>query len=152
MYLGYGTSFGDFSVDASLWSYNYPTGAGYTADGGTDFTEISDFILALGYGPVSFSWVEPIGSENSPGDYRYFTLGASYEQFSLTFGLHSDNSAAVSCPEDVNVAAGETCDPVHVNFDYAYNDNLTFTLSQFIADETVDDDLKFVVSYNIPLQ
>ena len=151
LYAGYGTSFGEFSVDASLWSYNYPTGAGYAPGGETDFTEWTDFVLSLGYGPVALTVYEPVGKENSSGDYRYVTLGGSFGQFSLTAGIHLDNAAvdgAVACEAS---PGDDTCDPVHINLDYAFNDNLTFTLSQFIADESDDDDLKVVVSYSLPI-
>lgn len=146
LYAGYSIEAGDFSIDASVWSYNYPTGPSET-----DFTDVSDFILALGYGPISFSWAEPIGDDNSSGDYRYLTLGASVGKFSLTAGMHLDdeNGSGGAAPCDAGDA--ETCDPIHINLDYAFNDNLTFTLSQFVIDEVADDDLKVVVSYSLPL-
>ena len=152
LYAGYGFETGDLSVDASVWSYNYPTGPGYTDDGETDFTDVTDFILSLGYGPISFSWAEPIGDDNSSGDYRYLSLGASVGKFSLTAGIHLDDEngggGATSCDAGLESA---TCDPVHINLDYAFSDNLTFTLSQFVIDEAADDDLKVVVSYSLPL-
>lgn len=152
LYAGYGMSFGEndmFSVDASLWNYNYPTGGGYT-DGETDLFEFSDFVLGIGVGPVALTSYIPIGKA-SGGDYMYLTLGGSVGDFSLTLGMHSENAAvdgAVGCPADTT---DDTCSPVHVNVDYAYNDNLTFTLSQFVADEPDGDDLKFVVSYSLPI-
>lgn len=150
LYLGYGIAFGEddmFSVDVSVWNYNYPTGAGYTDDNETDFSEWSDVVVSVGAGPVAFAVYSPVGRDNSSGDYMYYTLGGSFGQFSATLGLHADGAGAVGgCPE------GETeCDPMHLNLDYAYNDNLTFTLSQFVADETEGDDMKFVVSYSLPI-
>jgi uncharacterized protein (TIGR02001 family) len=135
LYIGYGISFMDdfLSVDVSLWNYNYPTGPGYTADGETDFGDLSDLVISLGVGPVAFTMYDNVAGANG---YVYYTLGGSVGDFSLTVGMH-DN------------VEGE--DPVHVNLDYAYNDNLTFTLSQFVADESPDDDLKFVVSYSLPI-
>lgn len=144
LYLGYGRSFGEFNVDVSLWSYNYPT-ADSTIFRGND---AADFVLGLGYGPVSFAAYIPTG-DNSTGDYdyMYFTLGAVVGQVSATLGLHQDAGGLLGvCGDGTN-----DCDPVHVNLDYAYNDNLTFTLSQFVADEPVDDDLKVVVSYSFPI-
>ncbi|MFL0801163.1 MAG: TorF family putative porin [Agarilytica sp.] len=149
LYIGYGTELGPVSVDVSLWSYNYPTGAGYTADAETDLTDFTDLVLSLGAGPVALTIYEPVGDDNSPGDYRYVTLGGSFGDFSATVGIHMDNAGAVPCPAD---ETDPTCDPIHVDFSYAYNDNLSFTLSQFIADETSDDDLKVVVSYSIPIE
>lgn len=151
LYAGYGGSVADFSYDVSVWSYNYPTGPGYTKDTETDFTDFTDVVVSLGYGPVSFAAYVPVGKDNSAGDYTYYTLGASFGAFAVTAGLHADNAnkdGAVPCPED---NTEETCDPLHINLDYSFNDNLTFTLSQFVADETDADDLKFVVSYSLPL-
>ena len=148
LYAGYGQSVGDFSFDVSLWSYNYPTGAGYTADGETDFTEWTDLVISLGYGPVSFTVYEPVGKDNSSGDYQYLTLGASIDKYSVTLGYHADGAGAVGCP----AGTVGNCDPVHLDFSYAYNDNLSFTLSQFISDEPAGDDLKYVVSYSLPIE
>lgn len=147
LYLGYGGSVGDFSYDFTLYNYVYPTGNGYDDDGETDMFEWVDAAVTVGFGPVSFSAFIPVGKENSSGDYMYYTLGGSVDKFSLTIGLHADDpDLVVGCPE------GETeCSPVHVNVDYAYNDNLTFTLSQFVADEPVNDDMKFIVSYSLPI-
>lgn len=151
LYVGYGGEVGDFSYDLNLTNYLYPTGAGYAPGGETDFFEWSDAIIGLGYGPVSFTAFIPVGKENSPGDYMYFNLGASFGAYSVGLGLHSDNASvdgAVGCPAD---ETSDSCDPVHIDFTYAYNDNLAFTFSQFIADEPAGDDLKVVVSYSIPI-
>lgn len=149
LYAGYGMEMDMFSFDLSVWNYNYPTGPGYTADGETDFGDLTDVILTLGVGPVSFSYYEPVAGSNHH-DYNYYTLSAGFGAFSFTLGMH-------------NYHGGDD-DPVHLNIDYAYNDNLTFTLSQFVADTDAgdicdtgtiptctDDDLKFVVSYSVPL-
>lgn len=154
LYAGYGGSVGDFSYDVSLWSYNYPTGAGYTEDKETDFTDFSDAVVSLGYGPVAFAAYIPVGKDNSSGDYMYYTLSADIGAFSILAGMHSDDAAgggavAQCTPEEA--AAGDSCSPIHLNVSYAYNDNLSFTVSQFIADESDDDDMKFVVSYSLPL-
>jgi uncharacterized protein (TIGR02001 family) len=146
LYLGYGGSLGDFSYDLSVWNYNYPTGKDEL-----DFADVSDAVVSLGYGPVSFAAYIPVGKLNSPGDYMYYTLGADMGAFSVLVGMHSDNptvDGAVGCPMD---ETSDACSPVHLNISYAYNDNLAFTISQFIADEPEGDDAKFVVSYTLPL-
>lgn len=152
LYVGYGGSAGDFSYDVSLWNYNYPTGAGYTADGETDFAEVSDLVVSLGYSAVAFTIYSPIGADNSSTDYKYYTLSGGAGSFSFLAGMHSSNAAdggAVGCPADV--AADESCDPLHIDVSYAYNDSLSFTFSQFVNDAPSGDDLKFVVSYSLPL-
>ena len=146
LYAGYGGSVGDFSYDFSVWNYNYPTG-----EKEFDFADVSDAVVSLGYGPVALTVYKPITS--GAGDYLYSTLSADVGAFSFLVGMHSDAANASDgqtggCPSD---ETSETCSPVHVNVSYAYNDNLSFTLSQFIVDETDTDDMKFVVSYTLPL-
>ncbi|KJS09464.1 MAG: histidine kinase [Gammaproteobacteria bacterium BRH_c0] len=133
LYAGYGVELGGFSIDLSVWNYNYPTGAGYTPDGETDFGDLTDVVLSLGYGPFSFAYYDNVAGA---AGYEYYTLGAEFGKFAVLLGKHDNVSGD---------------DPVHLNLTYSYNDNLAFTISQFIADETDDDDLKFVASYSIPI-
>lgn len=143
LYAGYGRSFGEndmFSVDLSVWNYIYPTGPGLTdnpnaADitGETDFGDWTEVALSVGVGPVAFTYYDNISGN---AGYEYYTLSGTVAAFSLTVGMH-DNP--------------EGDDPVHVNLGYAYSDNLAFTLSQFVTDEPEGDDLKFVVSYSLPI-
>ena len=136
LYAGYGMEFDMFSFDVSVWNYNYPTGSSEI-----DFADLTDVVVSIGVGPVSFAAYEPVAGAGDY-DYGYYTLSTGYGPFSFTLGMHKDGGT----DED-----GDTTDPTHLNVDYAYNDNLTFTLSQFISDEPEGDDLKFVVSYSIPL-
>ena len=143
LYAGYGMEMDMVTIDLSVWNYNYPTGPGYTADGETDFGDLTDVILTIGVGPVTFAYYEPVAGGYGFTGYNYYTLSAGFGAFSVTAGYHHTNGNGADNDNDD--------DPVHVNVDYAFNDNLTFTLSQFVADETNDDDLKFVVSYSLPL-
>jgi uncharacterized protein (TIGR02001 family) len=150
LYLGYGNAVGDFKYDLSVWNYNYPTGPVELDPG-----DIADAVIALGYGPVMFTAYVPVG-EDSGGDYMYYTLGGTFGSFSVLLGMHQkstnvlddEGDVAYKCPADDT--DGE-CSPVHLNVTYAYNANLSFTLSQFVVDGTDDDDLKFVVSYSLPI-
>jgi len=142
--LGYNGAIGDFSYGLGAINYNYPS------DAETDIGELSDAVLTLGYGPVAFGAYVPVGREDSSGDYMYFTLGASFSAFSILMGVHSSDLAGggvVGCDEDES----SKCTPVHLDFTYAYNDNLSFTFSQFVMDGPADDRLKFVVSYGLPI-
>lgn len=145
---GYSGGFGDFSYGLGAISYNYPTGAN------SEFGDYSDAVVSLGYGPVSFGAYIPVGKQDSSGDYTYFTLGASFSDFSVLLGMHSEDAAGdqgvVNCDVDEGSSKSK-CSPVHLDFTYAYNDNLSFTLSQFIADKPFEDKLKFVVSFGIPI-
>lgn len=134
LYAGWGMEMDAFSIDVMLINYLYPTGNGYTADGETDFGDFSEVILTVGLGPVSVSYYDNIASGTG---YEYYTIGTGFGQFSATLGMH-DNP-------------GTSEDPMHLDLSYSYNDNLAFTVSQFISDEPEGDDLKFVVSYSIPL-
>lgn len=147
LYAGYGGEAGKFSYGLAAISYNYPTGAN------TEFGDYSDAVVTLGYGPVSFGAYIPVGDTNDGGDYMYFTLGATLASYSVLLGMHSDDVAGggvVSCELDEG-STKTKCSPVHLDFSYAYNDNLSFTFSQFIADKPFEDKLKFVVSYSLPI-
>ena len=144
-FVGYGFEAGGLSVDLSVWNYLYqassfdgavsgsPLVANQFKDNGGQWGELSEVILSLGFGPVSFSYYDNVAGSTG---YEYYTLGVSAGQFSFTLGQH-DN------------VTGD--DPLHLTVDYAFNDNFTLTASQFIADdEGVDNDTQFVVSYSLP--
>ena len=131
-FVGFGTEVGGISIDLSVWNYVYPGAASF--DNGDTFGDLSEVILGIGAGPVSFTVYDNIAGANG---YFYYTLGYDVGQFSfLAGGTENDD-------EDGNYA--------HFDISYAYNDNLSFTFSQ-VADEDVDDDLKFVVSYSLPIE
>lgn len=152
LYVGYGGSVGKFSYGLTLYNYLYPTGPSEA-----DFFDVADAALSLGFGPVTFSAFIPVGKDNSPGDYMYYTLAGSVGAFSVLLGMHADNANATddtgavtgyNCPMDDEDGV---CDSMHLDVSYAYNDNLSFTMSQFVVDGSDDDDLKFVVSYSLPI-
>lgn len=143
---GYGGSAGMFSYDVSVWNYMYPNG-GTMEDQYGDLTEV---IVALGLGPVSFSWYENIATEGGDESYRYFTLGYATGPFSFMIGSHTGD---------------DSTEFTHLDISYAYNDNLSFTFSQVVDQDevlladgdgvkgkSIDDDLKFVVSYSLPIE
>ena len=132
LYIGYGGEVEDFSYDLSVWTYSYP-GAG---DEGNTF-DLTDAILSLGYMGASFSYYYPLSS--NPSDYSYMTLGYGMDAFSATVGMTSSDDDA---------------DYTHLDLSYAYNDSLAFTLSKVVDQETenaVDDDVRLVVSYSLPI-
>ncbi len=140
LYLGYGTEFGGLSVDLSVWNYIYPTDGVIQNTFGTFSTEdgygdLSEAVLSLGYGAVSLTYYDNIAGGSG---YTYTTLGADFGQFSALVGVHDDTVDQI----------------IHADLTYSYNDNLAFTFSQVMddADNSVDDDLKVVVSYSIPIE
>ena len=137
LYIGYGSSIGEnFSYDISLWNYVYPTGEDEPGD---DAGEFSELILTFGYGPISFTYADNVAGGNG---YEYIAVTGTAGPFSLTYGLNDNPNTPNAAPP---------LDMVHVDLNYAYNDNLNFTLSQQVEDEEAGDDLKVVVSYSFPL-
>ena len=138
LYVGYGASFGDFSVDISAWTYVYPSamdtdiesdtyGDGVRSEPG----DLSEVVLGLGYGPVSFTYYDNVAGSHG---YWYGTLGLELGAFGFTYGMHEDDFS-------------------HFDVSYAFNDNLSFTIGAVVddVDGAYDDDAKFVVSYTLPL-
>lgn len=139
LFVGYGAEFGDVSVDLSVWNYIYPdagNGDGFGASSDT-FGDLSEVILSVGLGAFSLTYYDNIAGANG---YEYITLGASFGAFGVTYGTTSNE-------DDAN-------DYSHLDISYAFNDTVSFTLSQVIDqddNEGVDDDLNFVVSYSLPI-
>jgi GH24 family phage-related lysozyme (muramidase) len=93
-----------FSYDVSVWNYNYPdTFAGES----TNFADLSDGIITIGYGPVSYTHIKTIAGGSGTA-YQSYDLALG--DFTLTYGDHK----AVATED-------------HFSVGYAYNDNLTFT-------------------------
>ncbi|TVV44493.1 TorF family putative porin [Thalassolituus sp. C2-1] len=155
LYIGYGAEIGDFSYDVSLWTYVYPSAAetSYTVSG-TDVTaettadrgntfDASDFIVSLGYKGASFAYYKPVGAESDDNS-SYMTLGYEMDAYSVTLGKADD---------------GDDSDYTHLDVGYAFNDNIAFTLSKVIdqsadldkGESGIDEDLKVVVSYSLPI-
>ena len=135
LYVGYGGEVEDFSYDLSVWTYVYPGDDAANGEGNT--FDLSEVIASVGYMGASFSYYYPVSS--NPDDYSYLTLGYGMDAYSATIGMAMDD-----------VDGGYT----HLDLSYAYNDNLAFTASKIIDEETedsMDDDLKFVVSYSLPI-
>ncbi len=143
LYVGYGASLGDFSVDLSAWTYVYPSkrsldvavsGASGEIRSIAERSEpgdLSEVILGLGYGPVAVTYYDNIAGDTG---YWYGTLALELGAFGFTYGLQEDDYA-------------------HFDVSYAFNDNLVFTIGTVVddVDAEYDDDTKFVVSYTLPL-
>lgn len=140
LYAGYGNEFGGFSIDASLWTYAYPSTTSTRIENHTLVDEstptspgdLVEAVVGLGYGPVSVTYYH--GLEDLD-EYWYATAGVEVGDFSFTYGMHEDDYA-------------------HFDLGYAYNDNLSFTLGLVVddADMEVSDEPKFVVGFSIPIE
>ncbi|MAX87012.1 MULTISPECIES: TorF family putative porin [Thalassolituus] len=160
LYVGYGGEMEGFSYDVSVVTYVYPSAGNFSyvdttdedGNGIADVLEseqdtsgntfdLSELIVSLGYEGASFSYYYPVSS--NPNDYSYLTLGYGMGAFSAMAGI--------TMVED---DAGEDAGYTHLDLSYAYNDNLSFTASKVVAEDeedSYDDDLKFVVSYSLPI-
>lgn len=139
IYAGYGAEMGDFSYDLSVWTYIYPDGG--KSDG--TFGDGTDIIVSLGYAGASFAYYKPVGSESDDNS-SYITLGYGMDKYSATLGKADD---------------GDDVDYTHLDLGFAYNDNLSFTLSKVVSQSekkntagAQDEDLKVVVTYSLPIE
>lgn len=155
LYAGYGFEAGGLGIDLSVWNYNYSddaTGNSYRDD---TTTEISDVILALSMGGVTFKAYNQVAG----GSAEYYTLSYGMNGFTGLVGKHDQFGGAE--------------DYTHLDLTYAYNSNLSFTVSKVLDDAENDDlvdddndiltpmvdvddlggddDLLFVVSYTLPI-
>ncbi|MBQ0720247.1 MAG: TorF family putative porin [Gammaproteobacteria bacterium] len=150
-FAGYGGEVGDFTYDLSLWNYNYSDDglAGNGFDISDDTTgELSEIIVTLGYAGISLSYYDNIAGATG---YSYTTLSGGVGKFSATLGYHDLSEAGPT----------ESDSMTHFDVSYAFNDNLSFTASKVVAQDcdkddtgcsgTLDEDLKFVVTYSLPI-
>ena len=136
IYAGYGGEAGALSYDVSIWAYVYPDGG---ASNGT-FTDNSEIIISLGAAGASVGIFKQVGNEVD-NDNMYYTLGYGMGSFSGNVGITD--------------AAAKGADYTHFDLSYAYNDNISFTASKIVDQETkktLDEDTKFVVSYSLPIE
>lgn len=149
-YTGWGTNVDDFSFDISLWNYNYSDnntknkGFGISSD---TTGKLSEVVTTVGWKTIKFSYYDNIAGN---AGYEYFTLSGSYDKFSLLVGHHK-----------FNALPGTNKNMTYANLTYAYNENLSFTASKVINQDchkndfacgAIDEDLKFVVTYSLPIK
>jgi hypothetical protein len=135
IYAGFGGEAGVVSYDVSVWAYVYP-------DGGTSngtFGDNSEIIVSLGAAGASVGIYKQIG-DDVDNDNMYYTLGYGMDAFSANVGMTG--------------AADKDDDYTHLDLSYAYNDNISFTVSKIVSqeiDKKLDEDTKFVISYSLPI-
>jgi uncharacterized protein (TIGR02001 family) len=137
LYAGWGGSLGPVALDVSYWTYSYPTIKLRPGN-------LSEAVISAGIGPVSVFLLHNINApglkangDNPDGDYSYY--GAKYKLSAFTFvvGHHNDQGMKLT----------------HADVSYAYNDNLSFTVSVPVdVAEGYDKpaDPTFVASYTVP--
>ena len=161
LYAGYGGSAGIFSYDVSYWTYSYPSATNVYGDAfagpakGTRPGNLSELVTSFGVGPVSafllYNLNTPTFCDDTTGecfgkngDYQYYGLKAKAGAFSFVLGHHNDQSTYLT----------------HFDVSYAYNDNLSFTVSAPLrVSDKIDvntgerfhkADPTFVASYTVP--
>jgi len=111
LYLGYGGKIGDFGYDVSYFKYLYPNA---TASLGN--SDLSDAVLALSYGPVTFTGY--FGVESGSSKDRYYTLSGDVGKFTLTYGKYQGRNS------------NDGGDYSSYQVAYSFNDAITFTVSK----------------------
>ena len=159
LFVGYNAEFDGVSVDVGLVNYMYPK------DSANDtFGAFSEFYLSVGFMGFGFDYSDNIAGD--PG-FAYYALSYNVDKFTVLMGMvdidELDSSVALSNNSSSSVYGGsQKVDYTHLDLTYAYNDNLSFTVSKVITQDEIEvgavtyeknqeDDLLFVVSYSLPI-
>jgi len=148
LYAGIWTSSGDtaggtetdlyFGFSGEAGSIGYDVGyATYLYAGEDDIDDLAEVYVSVSADAFSASAYIPTDSD---ADYTYLTLGMEAGDYAFTLGTNTGT---------------DTADYTHVDVSYAYNDKLSFTYSQVVAedtDDTYDMGGIFVVSYSLPIE
>jgi uncharacterized protein (TIGR02001 family) len=161
-FAGWSGSFGDLGLDVGLLNYYYPGNNGLDSIG----TDLTEAYLGLSFAGAEFYYYDNVAGNSafnalSDDGFTYITLGYSMGKVSALLGM-ADGEEGQGAKHDN--------DYTHLDLTYAFNDNLSFTVSKIItADDELlgkkaivgsnakglnyglDDDALFVVSYSIPL-
>ena len=155
LYVGFAGEAGGLSYDIGYVSYVYPSQSeenlqsaiddGVTGDDlpgvADEFGDVSEVYLGLSMVGVDFTTYY----NDNGGDYVYNTLGYGMDKFYGLVGVNTDL-------EDDGHGAY-----THIDLSYAYNDNVSFTVSKMVAtsDKTnvsASTSPEFVVSYTLPIE
>jgi len=160
VFFGYEGNISDVTVNTNLTNYIYPSNE--EAD---TFGARSDFYLNVAYGPFALDYQDNIAGDSG---YAYYAFTVALLRYSVTLGVAdindlTDSAILSNVPGDSYFAGDVRVDYTHLDFSYSYNDNLTFTVSKVLEQDTiemggvkyennVDDDLLFALSYSLPIE
>ncbi len=143
LYAGYAGAAGPVTYDVSYWTYSYPTIKLRPGN-------LSELVTSVGVGPVSAFLLYNINDtgtnvkgDATNGDYQYYGLKAKVSDFSFVLGHHNKANTG-----------GTAQNLTHADVSYAYNANLSFTVSVPVdvksgtGDKPADP--TFVASYSVP--
>ena len=136
LYVGFAKEFGDVSVDVGYVSFIYPNGAD------DDIDDFGEYYIGLGFQNISFGAAANTDTDKN-GEYVYYSLGYEMDAVAATVGFYDDG--------DDDADGSYT----HVDLSYAYNDSVSFTVSQIVDHEEDDrdgDSTLFVVGYSLPIE
>lgn len=141
-YLGYEGSLHDFNYSLSYLNYYYPKSkaAAAPADRVVSFNDYAEVTLGLGYKDLAFSVTAPT-SDDFAGQYVYYNLAYSYQQFSAALGVnaHEDSESSYS----------------HLDLGYQFNERLSFVVSQVLdqgSGADFPDATVFQVNFSLPIE
>jgi uncharacterized protein (TIGR02001 family) len=142
LYAGYGYSSDAMSFKVTAYDYTYPRGALQGA--------LQEVVLSFG---ASGAFVDVIVGMGDFEEANYVDFGYTMDKITGKVGMMMADDTMCT---PAAIAAGLSCNYTHVDVTYAYNKNLSFTVSG-VADADdgaavagIEDPL-FVVSYALPL-
>jgi len=177
--LGYSRDIGPVGINVGAITYIYP---GDTAS--DDFGSEAEAFVGFAWKGFELYYYDNISSKwQQNAGYYYVALSYVWEQFAFTVGHAADDSLSggdETLPDDSSIPMDKAkYDYTHVDVTYAFNDNLSFTVSK-IVDRNVtmsningveadidggdlkdlgdrfnavkDDSPLFVVTYSLPLE
>lgn len=141
LYAGYAGEAGDFSYDVGVVQYRYSQGGEARGGAGSKGFNFQDVYVGLGFGDVSFDAYIGVGEDGTGVDYKdnYFALGYGFEKLGFSLG-YADTDLSTDAY-------------AHIDVGYEVIDNLTFTMSTIVwedTDRTYKKEPTFVVAYSFP--
>lgn len=122
--------------------------------------DIGDFGYDIGYA----SYLYPMSDDDDINDAADVYLGLSYKAASLYLYKSTDSDAdgfyyvtSLAVSDSVSVDLGGTYDTdedyMHLDLTYSFNDNIAFTVSQIVTDDSdaLDASTKLVMTYTLPI-
>ncbi len=127
---GFGGEAGGVSYDISYWNYLYNEDC--TGDAATDScdageNDASEYVLSVGYDPVTFTAYINADAPTSDDEYTYYTLDAGFGKFNVQYGVWDFNAAGAN-----NYS--------HITVSYAATDELSFAVSKASNDSGYEND------------
>ncbi|MGK0250101.1 MAG: hypothetical protein ACI910_002869 [Oleispira sp.] len=144
LYVGFAGEAGGIGYDIGYMGYIYPSQseeaveAGDIVSAADELGDVGDIYLNLSLADVSLT----TNFSDNGSDYVYNTLGYGMGSVSALIGVNTDL-------EDDGKGAY-----THIDVSYAYNDNVSFTVSKMVAQSfgTSAASPEFVVSYSLPIE